>query len=466
MRFSRRNLLRTGAAGLAGTALLGTASANQDWQYSLTSVAPVPGATDIWLDDGWAYVANHEGLVTVDLSNPSSPSPGGYASGGRDTRDNRDVKVAEPEEGEYEKIASLANNAGNGGTEGVTFYDVSEESDPKQIAFYEADDGVHNHDIDGDYAYLTISPSEDASFSEARMQVIDIHAEDGPKKVGKWRLRDYREDMALAGTNPLHDVYVQDGYAFMSFWKAGTVVADVTEPTEPRAVAHFAAHEEATKPQSDDFVEYFGDYAGDPENSHTTKPTPDREYTLVGTEVYPEPTGTAWSDIHGGIRVFHTPFLTRDPDKLDSIEPLMGEVDNEGGDKNPRTKTARADPYAPGDLDLVRAPENPQDGVRTAHNFSLTNDKVFTSWYQAGVRAYDLSGFRDDDKESSMKQIAEFDPPAGDAYWTALNLESAREEDTDPYYTVGSDIGKGLHVLELSGGGDGSSSEMRTSSGL
>ena len=464
MRFERRDLLRSGAAGLAGASIVGLASADtHDWEYSLTSVAPVPGTTDSWIHDGWAYVANFEGLVTVDLSDPTAPAPGDHARGGEDTRDNRDVKVAEPEDADYDAVAGLANNAGNGGTGGVTFYDVSQPDDVEQIAFYEAAGGVHNHDIDGDYAYLTISPSEDASFSEARMDVVDIHAADGPEKVAEWRLRDHREDMALAGTNPLHDVYVQDGYAFMSFWKAGTVVADVTDPTDPRAVAHFGAHEEATKPESDDTLEYLRDYAGDPENAHTTKPTPDREFTLVGTESFAEPTDTVLSDTHGGIRIFHTPFLTRDPDKLDSIEPLMGEVDGEGGDRNPRTKTHRADPYAPEHLDLVRAPENPHDGVRTAHNFSLTNDKAFTSWYQAGVRAYDLSGFRDGDPaDGEMVEIAQFDPPAGDFYWNALNLESAMDEDAGRYYTVGSDTGDGLHVLELSRADDGASFDLMT----
>ena len=459
MDFERRDLLRSGAAALAGAGVAGIASANtHDWEYSLTSVAPVPGSTDIWLHDGWAYVANFEGLVTVDLSDPAAPSPGDHARGGSDTRDNRDVKVAEPSEADYDLIAGLANNASNGGTGGVTFYDVSDPASITQLSFYEAAGGVHNHDIDGDYAYLTISPSGEASFSEARMDVIDIHADGGPEKVGEWRLNEHREDMALAGTNPLHDVYVQDGYAFMSFWKAGTVVADVTDPTAPRAVAHFAAHEEATKPQSDDDVEYLGDYAGDPENAHTTKPTPDREFTLVGTESFAEPSGTVLSDTHGGVRIFHTPFLTREPHELDSIEPLMGEVDHEGGGMNPRTKTHRADPYAPPCLDLVRAPDNPQDAVRTAHNFSRTNDKLFTSWYQGGIRAFDLSQFRDGDatQDDEMVQIAAFDPPAGDVYWTALNLEDTVDDvagDPERFYTVGSDIGKGLHVLELARSG-------------
>lgn len=445
----RRDVLRAGVAGLTGYAFVGrAAAAEHDWAYSPVSTAPVPGTTDSWVHDGWAYVANFEGLTTVDLSDPAAPSPGGHARGASSTHDNRDVKVAEPEEGELDLLAGVADNGDPGG---VTFYDVSDPASPQQLSFYDADSGVHNHDLDGDYAYLSIIQSGDASFSETRLAVVDVRDPENPERVAEWYLKDLREDMAMAGTNPLHDVYVQDGYAYMSFWKAGVVVADVTDPTDPRAVAHFAAHEEASKPQSDDDVEYYGDYAGDPENAHTTKPTPDREYTLVGTESFSEPTGTALSSTHGGVRIFHTPELTREPHELDCIAPLAGEVDGEGEGKNPRTKTYRADPYAPAPLDTVRAPDNPHDVVRTAHNFSTTNDKAFTSWYQAGVRAFDLRSFREGDPtEGELVEIASFDPPGGDVYWNALNLDVADAVgDDERFYTVGSDTGDGLHVLEL-----------------
>lgn len=448
----RRSLLKAGVAGLAGYGFVGRGAAVEEhrWEYSPVSAAPVPGTTDSWVHNGWAYVANLEGMTTFDISDPSSPAFGGHARGGSSTHDNRDVKVAEPSQGDPERIASLADNGDPGG---VTFYDVSDPASPTQLSFYDAASGVHNHDIDGDYAYLSIIASGDASFSDTRLDVVDIRDPANPQHVTFWWLKDFREDMSQAGTNPLHDVYVQDGYAYMSFWKAGTIVADITDPENPRPVAHFAAHEEATKPESDDTAEYYRDYAGDPENAHTTKPTPDREYTFVGTESFAEPTGTALSSTHGGVRIFHTPALTCEPHQLDSIDPLAGKVDGEGGSMNPRTKTHRADPFAPAYLDLIRAPDNPHDVVRTAHNLTLTNDKAFTSWYQAGIRAYDFSSFRDGDPHvGELVQLAAFDLPGGDFYWNALNLETTTDDvidDDTRFYTVGSDTGDGLHILEL-----------------
>lgn len=78
---------------------------------------------------------------------------------------------------------------------------------------------------------------------------------------------------------------------------------------------------------------------------------------------------------------------------------------------------------------------------------------MFTSWYQEGVRAFDYSRFRRcDPAEGKLVEIAAFDPPAGDVYWNALTLEDTEDDvasDPERFYTVGSDTGKGLHVLEL-----------------
>lgn len=442
MPLGRRALLKTSAASLSGAAVVGTANANEEWTYEFTSAAPVPGAADCTIQDGWAYVAALGGIATYDLNDPESPEFGGAAPGSRETHDNRDVKV----DGD---VVGLADNGDPGG---VTFYDVSDPADPTELSFYDADTGVHNHFIDGDYAYLTIIESGEASFSDSRMAVVDISDPEEPEHVADWALKDYREDMAMAGTNPLHDMYVQDGYCYMCWWNAGVIVADVTDPENPRAVAHFGAHPETATQEEPEGLEYYRDYAGDPENAHTVQPTPDREYTVVGTESFSEPTGTVLSDVHGGIRIFHTPKLAECPaSSLAPIAPRAGQFDFEGEGKNPRSLVSRADPFNPAPIDLVRAPElpeNPPDAVRTAHNFDLTNDKAVTSWYQSGIRAYDFSTVRTGaPDEGELDEIAEFDMPVGDFYWTAELLDI--ETEPDQYFTVASDTGKGLQILEL-----------------
>lgn len=418
MRFSRRDLVRTGAVGLAGAVVVGTASAESDWSYEPVGGATVPGATDCVLQDGWAFVANFGGMATYDLNDPGSPSPGGYAPGNDHTRDNRDVKV----DGE---LASIADNATVVSEPAhVTFYDVSDPADPQQVGFYDAETGVHNHFRYGDYTFIE---------QDWGLEVLDTSEPSSPESIASWRLRDFRPDLAEETRDNLHDIYVQDDYCYLAYWDAGVVVLDVTDPSEPRAVAHFAGYD------GDDVSE-----GGNPQNAHYVQPTPDREYTIVGAETF-------FTTPHGATAIYHTPTLAdHEPDNLDAIEQMAGSTDGETDGDNPRTKKARADAYYPRPVDYVRAPEGPQDQVRTAHNSDLTNDKMFTAWYQAGIRAYDFTDVREGDPGAGeFDEIAEWDLPGGDFFWSAENLESAAEEDDDLFYTVGSDTGKGLHVLEL-----------------
>jgi hypothetical protein len=420
MPFSRRDLLRTGTAGVASLAVVGAATAEEQWSYSPASLAPLPGVTDCALQDGWAYAANFRGITTYDLSDPLSPSPGGFAPGNVETQDNRDVKV----DGD---VAGIADNQSNPGG-GVTFFDVSDPASPSEVSYFNAETGVHNHFIYEDYAFLVQNDG---------MQVLDISDPASPTAVNRWRLSDLRPDMAENTSNNLHDIYVQDDYCYLAYWDAGVIVLDATEPTDLTPVAQFGAYD------GED-----GSNGGNPQNAHYVQPTPDREYTIAGAETF----GTA---PHGGTAIYHTPDLAEhDPDDLDSIAPLAGKVDDETDGSNKRTKKSRADPYYPRPVDFVRAPNNPQDAVRTAHNSDLTNDKLFTAWYQGGIRAYDFSSIREGDgDEGSLDEIAAWDLPAGDFFWSAENLEDSMDEDAGLYYTIGSDTGKGLHVLELAQGG-------------
>jgi hypothetical protein len=406
MQFSRRDLLRLGAAGLSSTAAAGVVSADNNWSYSLMSFAPVPGTNEVHLDDGWAYVSNFAGMATYDLSDPALPQPGFYDDADGASPDNRDVKV----DGD---LAGIADNQGTP-KGGVTFFDVSDPASPSQVSYYDAEGGVHNFYLDGDTAYLTQGGGV--------MSVVDVSDPSSPERLTRWAIADeYRNDL---GTGPHHDVYVQDGYAYMGYWTTGVLVADVTDPANPRVVSHFAVGPEH------------------PENAHYVQPTPDREYVAVGAELLPG---------QGGIAIYHTPGLAEnEPQEIESIEPVAGEFDQKGGAAEPGSLAARADPFNPKPIDTVVAPQAPQDALITSHNFDLLNNKAFTSWYQSGVRAYDFSNIREGNpSEGKLEKIAEHNPPAGDAYWGARNLASAAPDDDERYVTVAGNIGSGLTILEL-----------------
>ncbi|QLG62902.1 hypothetical protein [Halorarum salinum] len=403
--FDRRTFLKASGVALAGaTAASGSVAGESTWNYELAGEALDAGAQEVVVQDDWAYTANGASIATVDLSDPTAPLLGGTAPGHGD--DNKDVKVA----------GDVAGLADDGSAGGVTFFDVSDPAVPVELSFYDAASGVHNCYLEDDYAYLCINDS----FAYARMVIVDVSDPENPVSLegdergsgGAWMLRDRHPDMADAGVNPIHDIYVQDDLAYMCFWDAGVVVADVSDPTDPRAVAHFGAADDAGE-RPEDAVEQYERYLGGHEtNAHYVRPTPDGEYTLVGAETFPGPYEDAVvPGDHGGIRIFDTGDLSTDSEPGDPHEGHVG--------------------YIP-------APDRPADALRTSHNFDVTDSKVFASFYQGGIHAYDI------EDPGDPRHLAGFAAP-GTAYWAAVDLPTAGPR----RYTVGSDIGKGLTVLEL-----------------
>lgn len=404
MILDRRDLLRASGAALAGSALATPASAESTWSYELAGEALDPGTQEVDVQGDYAYTAQPSSIAVVDLGDPSTPLLAGTALG--EGTDNADVKVDGG-------VAGLANDGDPGG---VTFFDVTDSSSPRRVSFYEAASGVHNHFIDGDYAYLCINDD----FAYSRMVVVDVSDPANPESLegsergsgGAWMLRDAHPDMAEAGINPIHDIWVQDDLAYMCFWDAGVVVADVSDPTDPTAVAHFGAAEDAgVKPDND--VELYRRYLGGHEtNAHYVQPTPAGDYTFVGAETFPGPfEDTVIPGDHGGIRVFDTSDV--------------------GTDSTP------SDPYE-AHVAYIPAREPLDDALQTSHNFDVGGSKLHTSWYQGGVRAFDIE---DPTDPTELAAVA----PEGTAYWGARILPTAGPR----HYTVGSDIGKGLTVLEL-----------------
>jgi hypothetical protein len=257
-------------------------------------------------------------------------------------------------------------------------------------------------------------------------------AADDDTVLSIFRLSDVNPGMAAAGLNPCHDMFVERreerggrDVAHVCFWDAGVVSVDVTDPTDPVALAHFNAVEDAdVEPRST--TEFYSRYIGMPGNSHYTRPTPDGEYLFVGAEAYPDPTGTAIPEEHGGIKVFDL-----------SAVGLQSPLDPD---------SPRYDPQSPAPVERIAPPEEPEYGaLRTSHNFDFSDDgsRFYSVWYQGGVRGYDTSDPTD------ITELASFLSPNGNAFWEAQALDLP-DDDPDARYTVASDRnGKGLVVLEL-----------------
>lgn len=80
-------------------------------------------------------------------------------------------------------------------------------------------------------------------------------------------------------------------------------------------------------------------------------------------------------------------------------------------------------------IGFIDSPDAP--GFDTSHNFDVTANRLHTSWYNGGVRVFDISD------PGSPNEIASYDPE-GSSFWTAVQHRS---------YTIGSDLSRGSIAL-------------------
>lgn len=480
----RRSFLRSAAlagAGLAGLGASGTAAATHRG-YRYHGTFPAPTVEEIVTQDGWAFCTSSGGILTIDMSDPTRPVFGDRVQGD-DVTSTHDVKVDtyRTENGDERRIAVLTHTR-IGQFAGISVFDVTNPADVEHLVTKETAGTVHNCFLKDGYAYLTISAE-----APPRMVIYDLTDPSNPTTMegesesyesyedvpddeygsgGAWMLADARPDLENAS---MHDIFVTDQrggeLAWLSYWDPGVVVVDVTDKRNPVAVAHFGAAEDAF---DGGFVEFVN--GGGESNAHYAQPTPDGDYLLAGAETFG---GTAHEEVgatgdFGGIRVFDTREVAPLRGGGKAVYPEADGVDDlpaarkeplEGRDILQRPPDRRNPDNFVDYVAYIEAPEQPDDVLLTSHNFDVTETKVFTSWYQGGVRAYDLAPLYKDGKYNrhpesaadvdSPEELAAFDPD-GMAFWTAVDLSSAQEGET--YFTIGSDIGKGAVILELTDG--------------
>jgi hypothetical protein len=392
----RRRFLKVVGTAAVGLGASGMTSARKQTHKSATlrliSEVGVEGATEVVAQNKWAYVATGDGFSVVEWRNPNRPekvvdmhAPGvGIA----------DVKV----EGDVLAVSSQGSeehdhSGGDGGNTvpedeiGTHFYDISDPTDPQyQGTFQVLPNGVHNSHLDGDIAYIC----KESPFDDSALFIVDISDPSDPTELAEWRVEDAHSELD-SPTNFVHDVYAQDGYAYLAYWDAGTRILDVSDPANPVEVSAFGEAPGADQGTSGDVNSRI---YGPPGNAHYVQPSPDGDHVYVGAETY-----TTYS---GGIKVF-------DVTDFDAPEQV-----------------ARIDPP---DID---------EGIfgKTSHNFDVTRNRLYTSWYDGGATVFDITD------PSNPEQTYRYDPP-GSSFWTAVRQRG---------FVIVSDIGSGIKVLKADHG--------------
>lgn len=417
---SRRTVLSTigGLAASSFTGITGADPGDSDDDLRLFSeidTGEQRGARDVIPQGNYGFIADNVGMTVVDWRNPNNLEIVAQVEGRGD--DIADVKID----------GDLAGLAANGGT-GVTFFDVSDPTEPTELGFYDAGSGIHNHYIEGEYAYLCVNNStlidvdgdgeigpndEIIVFGESRMEVVDISDPTSPDKVGEWRLKNHFPSLARAWINVCHDIVIADGLAYIAWWDAGVFVLDVTTPAEPRLVSHFdespVADNEigAVKVKNADQAFPLERYVtlagpGGPGDAHLAQPSPDGDYVYVNAETYPHLVmDDPAQEEYGGIRIYDVTDFNS-PERVARIDPPHG------------------------------------DDFRTSHNFVVTNNRLHSAWYAGGVRVFDVTN------PTSPTELARYDP-SGVTFDTAARSRS---------FTPATVRGEGLVLLHDDRGED------------
>ncbi|HSR42702.1 MAG TPA: Ig-like domain-containing protein, partial [Longimicrobiales bacterium] len=297
---------------------------------------------DMWVFEGvdgrdYVYIGTffHDWAKVWDVTDPENPVLTDSLQ--LDARRINDVKIHPNGE-----LGILTREGASGRANGMVFLDLSTPAHPTILSEYTetVTGGVHNVWIRGDHdlVYACHNGTSD-------MHIIDISDPENPREVGRWGL-DRR-------VKTLHDVFVQDGYAYLSYWDDGLIILDVGAGTH------------GGTPTAPAFVSQYKYPIG---NTHVA--WRHGRYVFVGDEIYPsdwDPNAAAPIEARGYIHVIDVEDIDR------PVEVARYEVPEAG-----------------------------------AHNVWAEGDRLYVGYYQGGLRVVDVSGELRGDLYRQGREVAAF----------------------------------------------------------
>lgn len=334
---------------------------------------------DTWAFEGvdgrdYAYIGTflYDWMRAWDVTDPTAPVLTDSLQ--LDARRINDVKIHPTK-----PIGIVTREGASDRRNGIVLLDLSDPAHPTILSEYEetVTGGVHNVWIDGerDLVYACHNGTSE-------LHIIDISDPANPAEVGRWGI-DKR-------SKTLHDVIVQDGYAYLSYWDDGLVILDAGAGTH------------GGTPTEPVFVSSISYPAG-----HTHTAFRYGRYVFVGDEIFP----SEW-----------------DPEKPIEARGYIHVIDVEDIDEP---------------VEVARY-EVPEAG---AHNIWVADDRLYVGYYQAGLRVVDVSGELRGDLYRQGRELAVLKTGAAESVVPNWGMTWGAQPHKGAIFT--SDLNSGLWIARL-----------------
>jgi len=373
----RREALRFGGSVLTATGLFGGLSASVAVADGFEPLGrlELPGAKELVVDDGIAYVAVTDGFATVDVSDPTDPvvlaERRGLLADHSDgpMKGIQDGKVG----GDYYALAGPAHPR-NGVPYAAVVFDISDPASPEEVLTYETEFYHHNLDTDGETLFLC---GNDGAGNP--LVCVDI---DSGTELGRWSVVDADDRWGEVDhrLREFHDVWVEEGIAYCALWNAGTWLLDVSDPAAPTPITNVRGLDPAEQAEIETRDDRREALLTLPGNDHFAMPQRDGDGRLfaVNEEAWATDANASTSEL-GGVELW----------------------DAEAGERLSR-------------IEALPTEDATFNGVwTTAHNFEFVGDRLYTSWYRGGVRVHDVSDPAD------PRELAHWRATETTQFWTA-----------------------------------------------
>ena len=335
---------------------------------------------DMWVFEGvdgrdYVYVGTfmHDWMKIWDVTDAGAPTLTDSIQ--MDARRINDVKIHPTR-----PVGIVTREGASSRRNGIVLLDLSTPAHPSILSEYTetVTGGVHNVWIDeeNDLVYACHNGTSD-------VHILDISDPANVAEVGRWGLPE-------SPTKTLHDIIVQDGYAFLSYWDDGVVILDV------------GAGSHGGTPREPAFVSRYAYPIG---NTHVAWRAGD--YLFLGDEIFPDD----WQadgpiEARGYIHVVD-----------------VSDIEN------------------PHEVAFYEVPE------AGAHNVWVEGDRLYVGYYQAGLRVVDISGELRGDLYAQGRELAAF--KTTDETTTVPNWPMAWGAQIHKGNIYSSDLNSGIWITRL-----------------